>query len=156
MTADDIRERLTDNHRALMAKVESLRNETDQLLSHDKLEDLRRAWIAHVMAEETVVYRALEGPRALSESDNANQRLVEHELLQCFFDRLAHTRPGTAQWLARLEVVGKLFMRHMEEERGELFSRLERDFEADALSGMGRDFGLAREKITMLEQAKAS
>jgi hemerythrin-like domain-containing protein len=156
MPNDDIRNQLSDNYSALVAKVDSLRNEDDELRCHDKLEDLRQAWVAHVAAEETVVYRALEGPGAMDDTDEANQRLVEHELLQCFFDRLAHTRPGTAQWTARIEVVDKLIRRHMEEERGELFSRLERDFNPEDLSGMGRDFGLAREKISMLEQAKAS
>jgi Hemerythrin HHE cation binding domain len=156
MPTHDIRDQLSDNHSAVMAKLDSLRAEADELQCHHKLEDLRQAWVAHVLAEETVVYHAIEGPATDADhSDSANERLLEHELLQCFFERLSHTRPGTAQWFARLDIVAKLMRRHMEEERNELFSRLERDFKAEDLSGMGRDFGLAREKITMLEQAKA-
>lgn len=155
MPTDDIRDQLSDNHRAVMAQVEALKNESDELQCHERLEELRRSWVAHVLAEETVVYHALEGVQAAAGSD-ADERLVEHELLQCFFDRLSNTRPGTAQWFARLDVVGKLMRRHMEAEQDELFVRLARDFKTEDLSGMGRDFGLAREKITMLEQAKAS
>ena len=153
MPANDIRDESSDSHGAVMAKVDSLHGETNELLCHERLEDLRRAWIAHVLAEETVVYHAVEGPHG-GGGDHADERLVEHELLQCFFDRLSHTRPGTAQWFARLDVVGKLIRRHMEQERGELFSRLGRDFKAEDRSRMSRDFGLAHEKLTMLEQAK--
>ncbi|HEY2629401.1 MAG TPA: hemerythrin domain-containing protein [Usitatibacter sp.] len=157
MATTDIREQLSLNHSAVMAKVDSLRNEANELRCYDKLEDLRQAWVSHILAEETVVYHALESPQGDAEqADDANERLLEHELLQCFFERLSHSRPGTAQWVARLDIVAKLMRRHMEEERDLLFSRLERDFKAEDLSGMGRDFGLAREKISMLEQAKAS
>jgi hemerythrin superfamily protein len=156
MPADDIRDRLTDDHGAVMAKVESLRRETGERRCRDKLEELRRAWIAHVLAEETVVYHALEGPRADADhSDAADKRLAAHELLQRLFDGLACASPGSAQWSARLDAIGKLIRRHMEEERGRLFPRLARDFKAEDLRGMSRDFGLARDKITMLEQAKA-
>jgi hypothetical protein len=156
MPTDDIRDRLSDSHGAVMARFESLRHETDELRCHGKLDELRRAWVAHVLAEETVVYHKLESPLSDVHSDDANKRLVKHELLQCFFDRLSRTRCGTAQWFARLDVIGKLMQRHMEDERRNLFSRLAEDFKAEDLSGMSRDFGLAREKITILEQAKAS
>jgi len=153
--SSDIRDQLSENHRAVMAKVSALRDETDASRCPQMLEDLRQAWLAHVLAEETVVYRALDGPEGDTESsDNANERLVEHELLRCFFDRLVHTPPGTAQWFARLDVVGKLILRHMEQERDRLFPRLAHGFDAEDLSRLSRDFGLAYEKITLLEQAK--
>jgi hemerythrin-like domain-containing protein len=157
MPTDDIRDQLSGNLNAVLGQVKALRNELDELQCHERLEALRQSWVAHVLAEETVVYHALEGAHAPTDQrGNAGERLVEHELLQCFFDRLSRTRPGTVQWFARLDVVAKLIRRHLEEEQGELFTRLARDFKAEALSGMGRDFGLARQKLSMLEQAKAS
>jgi hypothetical protein len=156
MPTDDIRDRLSESHSALMAMVKTLRNDSDELQCRTRLEELRRAWIVHVLAEEAVIYHALDGPHADDHADSANKRLVEHELLQCFFERLSRTRPGTAQWLSRLDVVDKLMQRHMDEERQELFARLTGELNPEALSGMSRDFGLAREKITILEQAKAS
>ena len=157
MPAEDIRDQLRDNHKAVLAQVEALGNESDELRCHKRLEALHRAWLAHALAEETVVYHALDGvPATAQESCDAQERLVEHELLQCFFGRLSRTRPGTAQWFARLNVIGKLIRRRMEAEEGGLFARLARDFKAEDLSGMARDFGLARAKLTILEEAKAS
>ncbi len=156
MHSDDIREQLSDNHNAVMAQIEALRNEGDERRCRERLEALRQSWVAHVLAEEAVVYRALEGARAIADPrEPADERLVEHELLQCFFERLSHTRPGSLHWFARLDVVARLLRRRVEAERSELFARLARDFEAADLSGMGRVFGLAREKLTMLEAAKA-
>ncbi len=155
MANDDIRERLSDSHGAVMALVESLREETSELQCHSRLEELRHAWAAHFLAEEAVIYHALEGLQGDDNLDSANKRLVEHELLQAFFDRLSRTRPLTAQWYARLEVVDKLMQRHMDDEREELFARLVEELQPDVLSGLGRDFGLARDKISILEQAKS-
>ncbi len=155
MPSDDIREQLKDNHEAVMAQIEALRNEGDERRCRERLEALRQSWVAHVLAEEAVVYRTIEGPQATADPPGpADKRLVESELLQCFFERLSHTRPGSPHWFARLEVVARLLRRRIEAERGELFARLARDFEAADLSGMGRVFGLAREKLTMLEAAK--
>jgi len=157
MPTDDIRDQLTDNCHALMARVDTLRAETDPLECHVHLEELRREWIAHVLAEETVVYHAIEGARHDgTQPSDASVRLVEHELLQRFLDRLSHTTPGSAVWIARLDVVAKLIRRHMDEERGDLFSRLAHDYGTDELTSMGRHFGLARKKITLLERAKDS
>ncbi|HLX22868.1 MAG TPA: hemerythrin domain-containing protein [Usitatibacter sp.] len=156
MATDDIREQLSDSHGAVMALVRSLREETDELQCHSRLEELRHAWAAHFLAEETVVYHVLDGLHAGDNLDSANKRLVEHELVQSFFDRLSRTRPGTPQWFARLEVIDKLMQRHMDDEREELFARLVEELEPDVLSGLSRDFGLARDKISILEQAKSS
>jgi hypothetical protein len=156
MRREDIRDRLSDDLNAVLARLEALRSETDETQCSMKLEDLRQAWVTHVLAEEAVVYHALENPRADSEhSDSADERLIGHEVLQCLFERISQTLPRTTQWFSRLDVIASLIRRRIEDERAELFSALARDLDPDVLSIMSRDFGLVREKIAMLEQAKA-
>jgi hemerythrin-like domain-containing protein len=116
------------------------------------LRDLRRAWIVHTLAEETVVYRALEGVEAA----NAGRRFVEHELIEGLFDKLTRAKAGSSEWRARLEIARELIMRHIEAEHEVLFPALAQRFDAAALAEMARQFESACAKLTMLEEAKAA
>jgi len=113
--------------------------------------------VIHALAEETVVYRALEGADAArGVKSQADERFIEHELVEGLFDKLSRGRPGTLEWTARLNVARELIGRHIDTEHDEMFGRLARNFDADALREMGHRFALARDKLTMLEEAKAA
>jgi len=154
---DDIRERLRKDHEATLAEADRLRAESDDQRSLFLLRQLRRSWVIHALAEESVVYRALEGveggPSAGTRSD---ERFVEHELVEALFDKLAHLKPGSHEWRARLNVARDLIARHIESEHDDMFARLSRHFDAAGLADLGRRFELAREKLTLLEEAKAA
>ena len=49
-----------------------------------------------------------------------------------------------------------LIVRHIETEQDEMFAQLARRFDAAALAEMGRRFELARDKLMLLEEAKAA
>lgn len=153
----DIRERLRADHAATLADADRLRCERDASRALHLLAELRRGWVTHALAEETVVYRALEGveggPFAGTRSD---ERFVEHELVEALFAKLAHLRPGTQEWNARLNVARDLIARHIESEHEDLFARLARGFDAEGLAELGRRFDSAREKLALLEEAKAA
>ena len=154
---DDIRERLRADHEATLADAERLRAERDPQRALHLLAELRRAWVIHALAEETVVYRALEGPGAASYTGGrSEERFVEHELVESLFTKLAHLRPGSQEWRARLNVARDLIARHIESEYDEMFTRLARRFDAAALAELGRRFESAREKLALLEDAKAA
>ena len=154
---DDIRERLRQDHAATLAEADRLRAERDDQRSLFLLRQLRRSWVIHALAEESVVYRALEGveggPSAGTRSD---ERFVEHELVEALFDKLAHLKPGSHEWRARLNVARDLIARHIESEHDDMFGRLSRHFDAAGLADLGRRFELARDKLTLLEEAKAA
>ena len=152
---DDIRERLREDHARTLADADSLRVEQDADRSVFLLRQLRRAWVIHALAEETVIYRALEGVEGRA-GPHSDERFVEHELVEGLFEKLARLRPGTHEWRARLNVARDLVARHIESEHNDLFARLERRFDAGQLAEMGRRFELAREKLSLLEQAKAA
>jgi Hemerythrin HHE cation binding domain len=110
----------------------------------------------HALAEESVVYRALEGVQSADSGTRADDRFAEHEVVETIFDRLSRIRPGSIEWQARLDEIRDLIARHVEGEHEEMFARLARQFDADKLREMGRNFELARDKLTLLEEAKAA
>jgi hypothetical protein len=155
--SSDIREHLRGDHENALAQLERLRTETDAQSSFSQLRLVRRLWVIHALAEETVVYKTLEGAEADRESKTrADERFIEHELVEGLFEKLARSRPGTLEWTARLNVARELIARHIEAEHDDVFARLARNFTGPQLREMGRRFELARDKLTLLEEAKAA
>jgi hypothetical protein len=155
--ASDIRDRLRRDHETALAELEALRVETDPARCLAMLRQLRRAWVIHALAEETVVYRALESAEAAVElKTHADERFIEHELVESLFEKLSRSRPGSLEWNARLNVARELIVRHIETEQAAMFAQLAGRFDAAGLREIGRRFELAREKLTMLEEAKAA
>jgi hypothetical protein len=155
--SSDIREHLRGDHDNALAQLERLRTETDAQSSFSQLRLVRRLWVIHALAEETVVYKTLEGAEADRESKTrADERFIEHELVEGLFEKLARSRPGTLEWTARLNVARELIARHIEAEHDDMFARLARNFTGPQLREMGRRFELARDKLTLLEEAKAA
>lgn len=153
----DIRAQLRRDHEKALAELEALRAETDPKRSHAMLAEMRRGWMIHALAEETVVYRALEGVEAANgPGSRADERFVEHELIDSLFDKLGETDPGKGEWHARLTVARELIMRHIETEHEEMMIQLAQRFDASALVELGGRFEMARAKLTMLEEAKAA
>lgn len=155
---DDIRDQLRKDHESVLAELSALRSECDAQGCLARLRQLRRSWVIHALAEETVVYRALEGVEAANDSkgSRADERFVEHELVEGLFDKLSRTRPGAIEWHARLNVAGELIRRHIETEYADTFDALDQRFDQEQLDEIGRRFALARDKLTMLEEAKAA
>ena len=154
---DDIRERLRADHEATLAQAERVRSERDPQRALGLLAQLRRAWVIHALAEETVVYRALEGGAGETfAGGRSEERFVEHELVESLFAKLAHLRPGSQEWRARLNVARDLIARHIESEHDEMFARLAHRFDGEGLAELGRRFVSAREKLALLEDAKAA
>jgi hypothetical protein len=153
----DIRDQLRRDHESALGDLEALRAETAEQRCLAILRRLRRAWVIHALAEETVVYRALEGAEAALESKTrADERFIEHELVEGLFEKLSRCRVGSLEWHARINVARGLILRHIETEHEEMFAQLANRFDQAALLEMGRRFELAREKLTLLEEAKAA
>ena len=97
-----------------------------------------------------VVYRALEG----GITHHADERFVEHELVESLFQKILAGRHATHEWKSRVSVLADLMRRHIETEEGGLFVNLSERYSAEELVELGTQFMLARDKLTMLEEAK--
>ena len=151
---DDIRGKLRRDHLESLAELEALRWTVGN--AHERLQCLRRSWMTHALAEESVVYRALDGVQSADSGTRADDRFAEHEWVVGIFDGLSQTRPGTPEWHARLDSLRDLMARHAEGEQPLMFARLGSQFDPETLLAMGRNFELARNKLTFLEDAKAA
>src|SRR6185503_6331942 len=117
MNNTDIRDLLRHDHEAVLASLEKLRLGADPRFSLAQLNRVRRQWVIHALAEEAVVYRAIEGAEGLRGSkSNADERFIEHELVEGLFEKLTRSRPGSLEWTARLNVARELIARHIEAE----------------------------------------
>jgi hypothetical protein len=155
MPPADIRDRLRRDHALALAELEALRCEGDVIRCGTMLRDMRRAWMIHTLAEETVVYRALEGVESANDS-GADRRFTEHEVIENLFGCLSRTPAGSIEWEARLTGAREFIMRHIEAEDAALLPLLGQRYDAATLVDMGRNFDSARAKLTLLEQAKAA
>jgi hypothetical protein len=152
----DIRDQLRKDHQAVLAELEALRHEADDHRGHALLARFRRSWMIDTLAKESVVYRAVEGIESINDSTRADQRFVEHELVEGLFEKLSHVRAGTPEWQARLNVARELIMRLIETEYENVFGRLAQRYDAAGLAQLGDSFESARAKLAMLEEAKAA
>ena len=155
-SSTDIRDQLRKDHQTVLAELEALRHESDDHRCHALLARLRRTWRIDTLAKESVVYHAVEGVEALNDSTRADQRFVEHELVEGLFEKLSHMRAGTLEWHARLNVAREFIMRLIEREHENLFGKLAQRYDAAGLAQLGESFESARAKIAMLEEAKAA
>ena len=146
----DIREQLRRDHAKALAELGAIGEESDGRRAQARLARLRHAWRIHALAEETVVYRALEGV----DTPHADERFVEHELVEGLFEKLSQARVGTLEWQARIKVVRDIMTRHTETEEGGLFVNLSERYSAEELMELGAQFMLTRDKLSMLEAAK--
>src|SRR6266700_3033507 len=109
------------------------------------------------ISADTLLRSGDDAPEAADVSKTrADERFVEHELVESLFEKLSRARPGTLEWNARLNVARELIARHIDKEHEDMFEQLGRRFEAAQLREMGRRFELARDKLTLLEDAKAA
>jgi len=151
----DVRDLLRRDHAAVLADIDALPDAGDAAETLARLQLVRRRWMIHALAEETVVYNALEGLQGVS-STRAAERFVEHEVVESLFDKLASGRPATIEWRARLNVLRNLVARHIEGEHEDVLARLATRFDSARLADLGLRFELAREKLNLLEEAKAA
>lgn len=156
-SAGHISDQLRKDHERALAELAVLRAETNEPLCFARLAHLRRSWMIHALAEETVVYKALEAAEiAAGGKTRVDDRFAEHELVEGLFGKLSRGRPGTLEWHARIDVIQELIARHIATGHDDMLVRLAERFDAGTLREMGRRFDLTRDKLTLLEEAKAA
>jgi hemerythrin superfamily protein len=147
----DLREQLRRDHARALAELAAISQEDDAARAQGRLARLRTAWRVHALAEETVVYRALEGTSPTTHSD---ERFDEHERVESLFQELAQGCHGTQGWKDRVNALRSRMTRHIENEEGGLFVNLSERYSAAELLELGTQFILVRDKLGMLEAAK--
>ncbi|HEY4998801.1 MAG TPA: hemerythrin domain-containing protein [Usitatibacter sp.] len=155
--ARDVRHQLRRDHERVLAELEALRREGDDRRCQAMLRVVRRKWMIHTLARESVVYRALEGVEAGNEpGSGAGLRFAEHERIGSLFEKLARTRSCTGEWRVSLAVARGLIERRIAVEQEALIPQLAQRLDEAQLAEMGRQFESVCTKLTVLEEAKAA
>lgn len=153
----DVRNHLQADHDRLLDAVGALALEHTAERRASKAATLRLALVIHARAEEAVVYRALSGLKMVPAAKAfADDSLVAHEVVEGLLDKLLRTKPSADEWKARLRVFTELLEHHFREEQGEMFALLGEHFDSDRLETLGAQFLDTRDKLVMLEEAKAA
>lgn len=153
----DIRDQLRRDREEVLDGLEALSASPPETgLALERLSALRRSWKVHVLASEAVIYRALESSDGGAESlRRAEERLVAHKRIDFMFERLRSARPGSITWRARLFVAREMMLQFLESE-GDLALRLEEKLSIEALGDLAENYERARDKLLVLEDAKAA
>ena len=123
---------LKSQHRkveALFKKLESGRSDKATVL-----EELADSLAAHMAIEHEFLY-----PAAKEVDDElVNEAFEEHSLAELALKRLLATDQEDEAFDARVTALKELIEHHVEEEEEELFPKLEKAIDEDALSSMGK------------------
>lgn len=153
----DIRERLRADHQRFLGELDGACADKDERRCQARVRQLRRAWMIHALTQESVVYRALEGADATASSGNqADQRFLEHELVETLLETLSEVSPKALEWQVRMNVVRRLIQARIDAEQTVIFPLLAERFDAGKLRQLGEQFAMARGKLTLLEELKAA
>ncbi len=104
-----------------------------------------------------MVYRALSALKTVPAAKAfADDGCIEHEVIEGLLDKLMGTRTTSDEWKARLRVCNELLRHHFREEESEMYALLGAHFDSSRLVALGAQFLETRDKLVMLEEAKAA
>jgi hypothetical protein len=153
----DVRNHLQADHDRFLEALDALSLERNSDRRASQAVTLRMALVIHARAEEAIVYRALSGLKtAPAAKAFADDGCIEHEVIEGLLEKLSRTRASTDEWKARVRVFSELIRHHFREEESEMFALLGAHFDAERLQSMGAQFLETRDKLVMLEEAKAA
>lgn len=139
--------RLRGDHRGVAELLEDRGDLEDRSIEERRewFVELRVALLAHAIAEDEVVYAALEA------EGGELERLVlasreEHAIVQGLVDGLARLDPAEPRWLAKVKVLADLVEHHVDEEEDTMFGEAQDALDEDTLEELLERFDDARER----------
>jgi len=129
MKATDL---LETQHRQVKALFRRLEQPASDQQS--ALEELANSLAAHMTIEHDIFYPAI---RRVAEQ-LVDESYEEHALAEVALKRLLTTAPEEAGFQARLKALAAVIERHVQEEEGELFPRVEAALDQEMFEQLGR------------------
>jgi hemerythrin-like domain-containing protein len=132
---------LESQHRkveALFKKLQSGRSDAEAIL-----EELANSLAGHMAIEQELFYPRVKEVNA----DLVNESYEEHAVAELALKRLIATSPEDDAFAARATVLEELIQHHVEEEESELFPKVEKAMEEDALNQLGKEMKARFEEV---------
>jgi len=148
--ADDIRSVLHEDHKEILSLVGDMADARSAEKRMSYFNALGPLLTAHARAEEAVVYVPMTKAKDQETKDLGNEGFVEHSIVDALMERMAKPAiVGTDGWKAHATVVKELLEHHIEEEEGEMFSALAKQFSDRQREAMAENF--TREKARLMK-----
>jgi len=146
--SDGILEDLRKDHRETAAAIDKILKTEDSSARASLFKDMMEKLVAHLDAEQKVLYRQME-----KSSDEATRQFAyegdnEHQIAEQQMQQMAPVRNKTDEkWTAQLTVLKELVQHHVEEEEGAGHKLAKKEFDADTLEKMRGQFQREKEKL---------
>ncbi|MEO6723735.1 MAG: hemerythrin domain-containing protein [Blastocatellia bacterium] len=109
---------------------------------------------AHAFAEEKVLYPTLKKHEDFK--DEVLEAIEEHLQMKTLFRDIDRLSDGSERFDAKLMVLIDDVEHHVEEEEGEMFPKVEKQFSEEDLEEMGMQLEAAKKEFTKQSRAKAA
>jgi hemerythrin superfamily protein len=129
-------ELLTQQHREVEDIFEAIEKAKDTSKKAALFRELAAKLVGHDGIEREIFYPACED--ALGMSDLLGESLVEHGVVEfCLYE--ADQAVGEPEFDFKVKVLKEMIEHHVEEEEGELFPKVKKVMNAEALESLGED-----------------
>lgn len=155
-SSGDVIQLILKDHLPIKKLIEILKD-ADAKISEKRpaLEKFIPTLLAHAKAEEETLYVHMkeESDELRAEGFEGN---TEHALAEQLIEEIKNTRDED-EWMAKVKVLAELVEHHVEEEEGEMFKEIRKEFDLEKREEIGEEYTrlLARHKIDLQDDSRS-
>ncbi len=147
-------ELLKEDHKKVQELFEQVKA-TESEKQHKQLYKKIKAELeAHAYCEEKVFYPTLKKQEEFK--DSVLEAIEEHLQMKTLFRDIDRLSDGNERFDAKLMVLIDDVEHHVEEEEGEMFPKVEKQFPEEDLEEMGMQMEMAKKEFTKQSRSKAA
>jgi len=133
---------LMEDHQKVKGLFQEIRQATDNAKRRELFDKIDTALEIHAHIEETVFYPAIEEHEEFK--DMVAGALEEHQEAKTLLDELEELGADNHDFGSKLQLLIEAVQHHVEEEEGEMFSKIRELFDEDELEQLGQELESAK------------
>jgi hemerythrin superfamily protein len=133
---------LMEDHQKVKGLFQEIRQATDNAKRRELFDKIDTALEIHAHIEETVFYPAIEEHEEFK--DMVAGALEEHQEAKTLLDELEELGADNHDFGSKLQLLIEAVEHHVEEEEGEMFSKIRELFDEDELEQLGQELESAK------------
>jgi hemerythrin superfamily protein len=133
---------LKQDHQKVKRLFQDMRQTTDQTKRKDLFDKIDTELQIHTHIEETVFYPAIQDHEELK--DMVAEALDEHQEATTLLEELEELGAENHDFGSKMQKLIETVEHHVEEEEGEMFSKIREVFDEDELDQLGRELESAK------------
>lgn len=142
----DIIQLILKDHIPLKKLIEILKDPEEKIsIKKPAFEKFAPSLLSHSKPEEESLYVHLKEESAELRAEGF-EGTIEHTLAEQIIDEIGQTHDQD-EWMAKVKVLAELVEHHIEEEEGEMFKKLKKEFNLDRRVEIGEEYRRLRNKF---------